>query len=67
MTKILSSLALLLCGFSTNGCVLAAAAAGGAIAADEISEDDGQFDPFEDAYDEDPDTEVITTNDKKKK
>ena len=41
---------------SLSGCLLGAAAGAGAIAADEINEDDGEFDPLEEAYDGDPDT-----------
>ncbi|MBT8473655.1 MAG: hypothetical protein HKN14_06675 [Marinicaulis sp.] len=60
MTRYLCIFAFLLCGFSTSGCVIAAAAAGGAIAADEIGEKDGKFDPLEDAYDGDESTEVLS-------
>lgn len=35
------------------GCTLAAGAAGGAVAADELNEDDGEFDPLEETYDGD--------------
>ncbi|MEL6258201.1 MAG: hypothetical protein AAFQ67_03980 [Pseudomonadota bacterium] len=40
-----------------SGCIVAAAAAGGFIAADEIAEDDGEFDPFEDIIEDITDTE----------
>ncbi len=55
--KMLASLLVLL-GMSTalSGCLLGAAVGAGAIAADEINEGDGKFDPFEEAYDGDPDT-----------
>lgn len=42
---------------STSGCALGAAAGAGAVAADEVSEDDGEFDPLEEAYDDNPDTQ----------
>ncbi len=35
-----------------SGCIVAAAATGGYIAADEIAEDDGEFDPFEDVIED---------------
>jgi hypothetical protein len=41
---------------SLSGCLLGAAAGAGAIAADEANENDGDFDPLEEAYDDDPDT-----------
>ncbi|MEM9169312.1 MAG: hypothetical protein AAGC56_06620 [Pseudomonadota bacterium] len=55
--KLLLKLAAL-AGFalSTSGCLLAAGAAAGAIAVDEIQEKDGKFDPLEEAYDGDPST-----------
>ncbi|MGF1544379.1 MAG: hypothetical protein ACFB00_07760 [Parvularculaceae bacterium] len=50
MTK-LKLLALAMIGLfsagSLSGCVIAAAAGAGALAADEISETDGKFDPLE--------------------
>lgn len=40
-------LALLLAGLAVSGCAAVAAGAAGAVAADEITEDDGRFDPLE--------------------
>lgn len=37
----------------TAGCALAAGATGGAVAADELNENDGEFDPLEETYDGD--------------
>lgn len=48
---------------SLSGCVLAAAAGAGAIAYDEATENDGKFDPLEEAYDGDPDTKGPLDND----
>lgn len=57
MLKSLTALvALLFMSMSLSGCLLGAAAGAGAIAADEINEDDGEFDPLEEAYDGDPET-----------
>ena len=47
---------------STQGCVAAAIGAG-AVAADEIVEDDGKFDPLEEAYDGDDTTDPIIDED----
>ncbi|MEO0983407.1 MAG: hypothetical protein AAFX03_12235 [Pseudomonadota bacterium] len=44
-------------GFSTSGCVIAAVAAGGYVAVDEATENDGEFDPFEDVIEDITDTE----------
>lgn len=64
MTKtILSALALLAMGLSTSGCVLALAAGAGAVAADELNEDDGEFDPLEKAYDGDDRTMPLVDDD----
>lgn len=49
-------LALLFMSMSLSGCLLGAAAGAGAIGYDEATEDDGEFDPLEEAYDGDPDT-----------
>jgi len=57
--KLLSVLALLAMGMSTSGCVVALAAGAGAVAADELNEDDGEFDPLEKAYDDDDTTDPI--------
>ncbi len=57
--KLLSLLALLAMGMSTSGCVLALAAGAGAVAADELNEDDGEFDPLEKAYDGDDSTDPL--------
>lgn len=53
-----------LAGFaaSTTGC-LAAAVGAGAVAADEITEKDGKFDPLEEAYDGDDSTTPIIDED----
>ncbi|MEQ1929111.1 MAG: hypothetical protein ABL957_01075 [Parvularculaceae bacterium] len=43
-------------GLSTSGCVVAAAAGAGVLVHDELTEDDGEFDPLEkveDALDDD--------------
>jgi len=42
-----------------SACALAAGAAGGAVVADELNEDDGEFDPAEKAYDGDDETDPI--------
>ena len=49
-------------GLSTNGCVAAAVGAG-VVAADELMEDDGKFDPLEEAYDGDDTTDPILEED----
>ena len=55
--KMLASLLVLLgMSMSLSGCLLGAAAGAGAIAVDEADENDGDFDPLEEAYDGDPDT-----------
>ena len=56
MKQIVMIAALMFMSMSLSGCLLGAAAGAGAIAADEINEDDGEFDPLEEAYDGDPDT-----------
>ena len=56
MKKSLTLLTFLAIGFSTSGCVLGLAAGAGAIAVDEANENDGKFDPLEEAYDGDPST-----------
>ena len=60
MKKLLMLAALMGLSFSTSGCLVAAAAGAGAIVADELGENDGKFDPLEDAYDGDEDTEVLS-------
>ena len=49
-------LALLFMSMSLSGCLLGAAAGAGAVGYDEATEDDGEFDPLEEAYDGDPST-----------
>ena len=61
--KIVCAAALLGSSFSASGCVLAAGAAAGAIAVDELNENDGEFDPLEEAYDGDPGTTPIIDDD----
>ncbi len=57
MIKTLTALvALLFMSMSLSGCLLGAAAGAGAVGYDEATEDDGEFDPLEEAYDGDPDT-----------
>ncbi|MEO1240726.1 MAG: hypothetical protein AAFX54_02360 [Pseudomonadota bacterium] len=63
LKKIVGALALLAMGISTSGCVLAAAVGAGAVAADEISEKDGKFDPLEEAYDGDDSTTPLIDED----
>ncbi|MBI1391291.1 MAG: hypothetical protein GC152_00990 [Alphaproteobacteria bacterium] len=46
-----------------GACALAAGAAAGGIAADEISEGDGKFDPLEESYDDDDETTPIIYED----
>lgn len=58
-----SDFALLAMGMSTSGCVLALAAGAGAVVADELNEDDGEFDPLEEAYDGDDSTEPLVDDD----
>ena len=57
MKLILTGFALLLASLSLSGCLLGAAAGAGAIGYDEATENDGEFDPLEKAYDEDEDTQ----------
>ncbi|MEM6898211.1 MAG: hypothetical protein AAF583_00345 [Pseudomonadota bacterium] len=52
MKRILTALSVILLSASLGGCVIAAAGAGGYIAGEEISEDDGEFDPFDEFGDE---------------
>lgn len=59
MSRILMTIALLMSSLSLSGCLLGAAAGAGAVAADEINENDGEFDPLEKAYDGDDDTRPI--------
>lgn len=63
INRLLCVMALLGSSFSTTGCVLAIGAAAGAVAADEISEDDGEFDPLEEAYDGDEGSTPIIDDD----
>ena len=64
MSKTLLSLfALLAMGMSTSGCVVALAAGAGAVVADELNEDDGEFDPLEEAYDGDDRTKPLIDDD----
>ena len=57
MIKVVASLAVLLgMSMSLSGCLLGAAAGAGYVAHDEATENDGKFDPLEEAYDGDPDT-----------
>lgn len=56
MKQIATITALLFMSMSLSGCLLGAAAGAGAIAHDEATEGDGEFDPLEEAYDGDPDT-----------
>ncbi|MEO1014092.1 MAG: hypothetical protein AAFX08_02775 [Pseudomonadota bacterium] len=59
MMKRVAQAALLVAGASlTSGCVAALIGAG-AVAADEIVEGDGKFDPLEEAYDGDDSTTPI--------
>jgi len=60
--KILAALALLAMALGGSGCVAAAIGAG-AVAVDEIVEDDGKFDPLEEAYDGDDSTDPIIDED----
>lgn len=63
LKTMVSALALLAMGTSTSGCVVALAAGAGAVAADEISEKDGKFDPLEEAYDGDDSTTPLIDED----
>jgi len=56
MKRLLIILSLLGISLSTSGCLLGAAAGAGYIAHDEATENDGEFDPLEEAYDGDPST-----------
>lgn len=58
MKQFLAVLGLFGFSLSAQGCVAAAIGAG-AIAVDEIIEDDGKFDPLEEAYDGDDSTTPI--------
>lgn len=56
--KTLAALAAILLGApALSGCLFAAGAAGGAVAADEANENDGEFDPGEDVIDDITDDE----------
>jgi len=59
MLRLIAAAAYLAAGLSTSGCVIALAAGAGAVAADELSEHDGEFDPLEKAYDGDDDTDPL--------
>ncbi|WP_428407476.1 hypothetical protein [Hyphococcus sp.] len=56
MKSLTAIVALLFMSMSLSGCLLGAAAGAGAIGYDEATENDGEFDPLEEAYDGDPDT-----------
>mgnify|MGYP003571219808 CR=1 FL=1 len=56
MKQIATITALLFMSLSLSGCLLGAAAGAGYVAHDEATENDGEFDPLEEAYDGDPDT-----------
>ncbi|MEL7487933.1 MAG: hypothetical protein AAGJ87_12030 [Pseudomonadota bacterium] len=58
MKNLLTLIALLAASSALQGCVALAIGAG-AVAADEIVEGDGKFDPLEEAYDGDDDTTPI--------
>ena len=60
--KFIALLALLGMPLAGSGCVAAAIGAG-AIAVDEAIEDDGEFDPLEEAYDGDDSTAPIIDED----
>ena len=60
--KIFAALSLLMMSLAVSGCVAAAIGAG-AVAVDEIVEDDGKFDPLEEAYDGDDSTDPIIEED----
>ena len=59
MRKIIAATVLLGFCLTSSGCVVGLAAGAGAVVADEISENDGEFDPLEEAYDGDPDTDPL--------
>ena len=56
MKKLAGLMALMMMSTSLSGCLLGAAAGAGYIAHDEATENDGEFDPLEEAYDGDPST-----------
>ncbi|MFC2951478.1 hypothetical protein ACFOOP_06030 [Marinicaulis aureus] len=56
MKKLAGLMALMMMSTSLSGCLLGAAAGAGAIGYDEATENDGEFDPLEEAYDGDPET-----------
>lgn len=62
MNMLLKLAALFAFSVSASGCVAAAIGAG-AVAADELVEDDGKFDPLEEAYDGDDSTDPIIDED----
>ena len=62
MQKLFSILLVFGLAAPTQGCV-AALVAGGAVAVDELIEDDGEFDPLEEAYDGDDTTDPILDED----
>ncbi|MEL6362713.1 MAG: hypothetical protein AAFR21_16680 [Pseudomonadota bacterium] len=62
MKKFILTGCLLVASMSMSGCI-AAAIGGVAVAADEIAEGDGKFDPLEEAYDGDDSTTPIIDED----
>lgn len=60
--KMIAAMALFAMSLSGSGCVAAVIGAG-AVAADEIVEGDGKFDPLEEAYDGDDSTTPIIDED----
>ncbi len=62
ISKIFAAIALLVMPLAGSGCVAAVIGAG-AVAADEIVEGDGKFDPLEEAYDGDDSTAPIIDED----
>ena len=56
MKQIVMIAALMFMSMPLSGCLLGAAAGAGYIAHDEATENDGEFDPLEEAYDGDPST-----------
>ncbi|WP_375201572.1 hypothetical protein [Hyphococcus sp.] len=56
MKKLAGLMALMMMSTSLSGCLLGAAAGAGYVAHDEATENDGEFDPLEEAYDGDPST-----------
>ncbi len=62
LQKSAGAIGALLLLLSQSGCVAAAIGAG-AIAVDEAIEDDGEFDPLEEAYDGDDSTDPIIDED----